>query len=334
VAGLAWLVARKLIQRVRALARSEAGHMYAAGVWESWSVSGSKLAEALSRAARDRDGASRGAIAEVATLIDLAASKAAPIALAYANASQPVDKPGPWGAPGLAVLEPERRRAAASPLTTRVIYRAGTGAWSADQDVLSPAALNQLRELRDALTSEPRTTCRVIRVASGPSSRYAKSQVSAQLAWMLAESSQLRVLLMEADLDSPALHRMLRLSLPPGCGLSEQLSRLAGPDPTDSIAILRLAPGLHALVESRDGLPELLDSSGFLSMVKRQRLDHDVIVLDGPVVDTYADAQALRHIVDGVVFVVAPGARPSESMQLALSHFDKELILDLVMTST
>lgn len=220
----------------------------------------------------------------------------------------------------------------ASGLVTRVIYQVGSVSWSADPGVVIGSTRDQLRELCDALTSQVGSGCRVVRVASGASSRYAKSQVAAQLAWSLAEGGRLRVLLMEADMDAPALHRMIKLNVPRGMGLSEQLQRLASSAQTDSVTIMRISEKFHALIEARAGLPGMFDSPEFSAVLAQQRGDHDLIVLDGPVVEAWPDIQRLKDSVDGVVFVVASGARLADENALALSHFEETTILKTVRT--
>jgi Mrp family chromosome partitioning ATPase len=220
----------------------------------------------------------------------------------------------------------------AASLTTRVIYQVGAVSWCADEDVLTATTLTQLRELCAELRRTSMPGCRVIRVASGSNSRYAKSQVAAQLAWLLTERPSTRVLLMEADVDAPALHRMIKVSVPRAMGLSEQLHNLANDARFDTITIMRLAAGFHALIEGRSESPGWFDSPEFSTVLAQQKGEHDVIVLDGPVIDSWPDVQRLQHAVDAVVLVVASGTRLPEALKLAESHFDKELLLKVIRT--
>jgi Mrp family chromosome partitioning ATPase len=93
---------------------------------------------------------------------------------------------------------------------------------------------------------------------------------------------------------------------------------------------MRLASGLHALVEGRAQTPGSFDSPEFSSVLAHQKGEHDLIVLDGPVIDSWPDVERLRHVVDGVVLVVASGARLPEAMKLAESHFDRAMLLKVV----
>jgi Mrp family chromosome partitioning ATPase len=173
----------------------------------------------------------------------------------------------------------------------------------------------------------------VIRVTSGANSRYAKTQAATQLAWLLAERKEHRVLLMEADLDAPALHKTLHVNVPRGFGFSEQLERL-GEDVTGEscVTLIRVAPGLHALVEGRSGAPALYDSPQFAGALARLRNEHDLIVVDGPVVDTWPDSRALAGVADAVVFIVAAGTQLSEAATLTKTHFDNHPMLRVLKT--
>lgn len=240
----------------------------------------------------------------------------------------------PSGAPGSKPAEARTASSAPDP-STRVIYHVSNGPWKADPQVLTEEPLEVLYELRDELFRDPNARCLTIRIASGANSRYAKSQVAAQLAWILAERQDKRVLLVEADLDAPALHKLMRVNLPRGFGFSEQLERLAEgatrnePSP---VTLLRVGPTLHALVEGRWGTPALFDSPQFSAVLAQQRADHDVIVMDGPVVDDWPDAQALHGIAEGVVFVVAAGTPLPEAMKLSAKHFQAQPMLRIVKT--
>jgi Mrp family chromosome partitioning ATPase len=230
----------------------------------------------------------------------------------------------------------ERRRVSTSPdFTRRVLYHVSNGGWSGDASVLTDDALNSLCEIRDELALNGNAICRVIRVASGSNSRYAKSQVAAQLAWLLAERGDTRVLLMEADLDAPAMHKVLRVNVPRGFGFSEQLERIAselnGRGASD-LTLLKIATQLHVLVEGRAGTPTFFDSPPFAAALEQQRREHDVIVIDGPVVDTWPDSQSLQGAVDGVVFVVASGTALAEAKTLSSAHFEREKMLRILKT--
>lgn len=213
----------------------------------------------------------------------------------------------------------------------RVIYHVGSYRFSADREVLGPAARSHLEDLCESLCS-PDNTRRVVRVASGLSCRYAKSQVAAELAQMLADRGEVRVLAMEGDLDAPALHRVMQVHVPRGHGLSEQLQRMAELQSVDNASTLQLSPQLHALVESRWSTPAALALPQFSQLLSRQRDVYDFIIVDGPVVDTWPDADHFGSLIEGVVFVTLARARLPDTLTLVGQHFSHDSLLRIIKT--
>jgi Mrp family chromosome partitioning ATPase len=173
--------------------------------------------------------------------------------------------------------------------------------------VLSNAVIAQLINLRDELSGTDETSCTLVRIASGIAGRSLKAHLAAQLAWLLAEDRRRRVLLVEADLDAPSLHEVLEINVPRGFGLSEQLERMQGTKLRDNLSATRIRLGdcLDALLESAWGSPALFQSPHFKRLLERERIDHDFIVVNGPVVGDWPDAQALPlpGSADSVVYV-------------------------------
>lgn len=229
-------------------------------------------------------------------------------------------------------IAPERKSIAPDWSTrTRLIYHVGNYHFECDHEVLAAPTQNHLQDLCDALCASDNTR-RVVRVASGLSSRYAKSQVSAQLAQMLADRPDVRVLVLEGDLDAPALHKVLRLNVPRSYGLSEQLQRMAELERVDTATVMQLSPSLHALVESRWSTPSALGLPHYAELIMSQRDAYDFIVIDGPVVDSWPDADHFGRTVDGVVFVTLAGARLPDTLTLLGQHFAHDLLLRIVKT--
>ena len=233
------------------------------------------------------------------------------------NASEPLDEPQPDGAAGGS--------------SGRVIYHVGPYHFAADREVLGPATQNHLADLCDALCSADNER-RVLRIASGLSCRYAKSQLAAQLAQMLADREDMRVLALEGDLDAPALHRAMQVNVPRSYGLSEQLQRMAELDTIDTASPMQLSPNLHVLVESRWSTPAALGLPQFSQLLSRQRAVYDFIIIDGPVVDTWPDAEHFERLIDGVVFVTLASTRLPDTLSLVGHHFSNDLLLRIIKT--
>jgi len=208
-------------------------------------------------------------------------------------------------------------------------------AWTGDPSTLTSDTLSQLHTVCEKLQRRPRETGMgiVIRVASDPSSAYAKTQVSAQLAWLLADRKDTQVLLLEGDPDSPALHTHLNIRAPQGTGLSEQIARLTLNQADQTLHVLRLRDNLRALVEADGGKPRLLDSPEFVRVLTQQRSEHHMIVVDGPVIADWPDTQSL-HDIDGVVLVTQRGTDLEIAAQTASTHFRPEQILAVIETGS
>ncbi|HTU58218.1 MAG TPA: hypothetical protein VMF89_07285 [Polyangiales bacterium] len=215
--------------------------------------------------------------------------------------------------------------------TGRVIYHVGPYHFEADREVLGPTTQSHLADLCDALLSSDKER-RVLRIASGLSCRYAKSQLAAQLAQTLADKEDVRVLALEGDLDAPALHRVMQVNVPRGYGLSEQLQRMAELDTVDTASAMQLSPNLHVLVESRWSTPGAIGLPQFSQLLSRQRDVYDFIIIDGPVVDTWPDAEHFGSLIDGVVFVTLASARLPDTLSLVGQHFSNDLLLRIIKT--
>ena len=123
-----------------------------------------------------------------------------------------------------------------------------------------------------------------------------------------------RVLIIEADLRKPRIHRIFEQEN--GMGLSNFLS---GNAQLDSIIKKTEIPNLYYILSGP--LPpnpsELLGSSLFKGMIESlsERFDH--IVFDAPPVLGFADSVVLSTSVDGTILVVQGGKTPRETLQRA-----------------
>ena len=134
-----------------------------------------------------------------------------------------------------------------------------------------------------------------------------KTTIAANLAVSLARLNQ-RVLLVDADLRRPALHRAF--SRRRGRGLSEYLR---GEESWSSLVHLDAAAGVDLLLAGdAQGAPaELLASDRAAQMLEEAREIYDCVVVDSPALGiNAADTRILSSIVDGVVMVVRSGSTP------------------------
>ncbi len=147
-----------------------------------------------------------------------------------------------------------------------------------------------------------------------------KSTVAANLAIALAQSGK-RVVLLEADLRRPSVHRYL--NVPNRLGLSAMFVQpqvyLDG-----NLQGTRI-PNLKVLT-SGDLPPnpsELLGSERMYAILRQVREQADVLVLDSPPVMAVTDAVVLAPRVDGVLLVVKPGNTKLSALQTAVEQLQR-----------
>jgi len=148
---------------------------------------------------------------------------------------------------------------------------------------------------------------------SSPNPAEGKTTTAINTAIALSQTGA-RVLIIEADLRKPRIHRIFEQEN--GDGLSNYLS---GHAELDSIIKNTEIPNLSCILSGP--LPpnpsELLGSSVFKSMIESlgERFDH--IILDAPPILGFTDSVILSTSVDGIILVVHGGKTPKETLQRA-----------------
>jgi succinoglycan biosynthesis transport protein ExoP len=146
---------------------------------------------------------------------------------------------------------------------------------------------------------------------SSPNPMEGKTTTSINTAIALSQTGA-RVLIIEADLRRPRIHRIFQQEN--GVGLSNFLS---GNAELDSIIKSTEIPNLSYIASGP--LPpnpsELLGSSIFKSMIESLDEQFDHIVFDAPPILGFADSVILATSVDGTILVVQGGKTPKETLQ-------------------
>lgn len=146
-----------------------------------------------------------------------------------------------------------------------------------------------------------------------------KSTTGANLATVLAQNGS-RVLLVDADLRRPTLHKDFAQPRSPGltnCIAQAEESGLPMDGPTirpTEVPGLSIMPAGH----STPSPAELLSSSRLVKVLKDCRRLFDHVIVDAPPILGLADAVILSRIVDGVVLVAASGSTGKENFRMSV----------------
>ena len=131
-----------------------------------------------------------------------------------------------------------------------------------------------------------------------------KTTTAVNLAYAMVMDGK-KVIIVDADLRRPSVHKLL--GLPNSPGLTDVLA--GDVKLVDALMQHTDIPGLMALAS---GTPppnpsELLGSRAFTAVLEQLAEQTDVVIVDSPPVLVAADAQILASQIDGVIVVVEPG---------------------------
>jgi polysaccharide biosynthesis transport protein len=181
-------------------------------------------------------------------------------------------------------------------------------------DILELHGSEAFRLLRTNLSfSQPGRSLRTVVVTSTDPGE-GKTTTAANLAVVSAQQGK-RVLLIDADLHRPKLHRVFRIPRAPGLAqyLSDVDSLIADSIHETSVPNLFLLPS-----GVRDAEVPFPGIERITSLFDRIRTDFDLIIIDTPPLRATADASLLGALADGVLLVVRAGKTDRDSLQRAM----------------
>jgi capsular exopolysaccharide synthesis family protein len=155
--------------------------------------------------------------------------------------------------------------------------------------------------------------------------REGKTLTVTNLALTLSASYRRRVLLIDADLRRPALHKMFRL--PKTLGLSEALRSGSRPH------LLELSPLLSILPAGElEGDPlSALTSDRLAALIEQCTAAFDWVLFDAPPVGVMPDGNVIARVVKAVVFVIAAGVTPLRVIERAIDEIGREQVVGTVL---
>jgi len=187
---------------------------------------------------------------------------------------------------------------------------------------LSALSREQYRQLAATLhNAQAENGLKAVMIASAVGGE-GKTMTAANLAWTFAESYRRRVLLVDADLRRPSLHRLFDI----------------GERPFESSRpwteqVRQVTPRLGLLSRTQPSTAPMADltSTRMRELIQEARRMVDWIIVDTPPVALLPDASLLASVVDGTVIVVRAGSTPLELVRRAVDALDAKTTLGVVL---
>lgn len=161
---------------------------------------------------------------------------------------------------------------------------------------------------------------RKVFLITSPHAHDGKTTIATNLAVVIAQTER-RVLLVDADLRNPSVHKMLNMEN--HGGLRERLLTETY-DLTDGAPDHGLSLDGLSVITAGEEVPnpsELLESKRMERFLAYARQHYDTVIIDSPPVLAVSDALVLSPLVDGIVVVLRAGMTPYNHAQQAISSF-------------
>ncbi|MBW4643046.1 MAG: polysaccharide biosynthesis tyrosine autokinase [Goleter apudmare HA4340-LM2] len=149
-----------------------------------------------------------------------------------------------------------------------------------------------------------------------------KSVVAAHLAATSAMLSR-RTLIIDADLRTPSQHSLFNVSPYPGITdvISSELSLLRAAQPTNIKNLSVLSCG-----ELADSPAILIESPSMQKLLLEAEKYYDLVIIDTPAINNYADASTLGKYAEGLVMVTRPNFTSREALNQAVTELTRNQI--------
>lgn len=186
------------------------------------------------------------------------------------------------------------------------------------------------RELRHLVEQLHKTANLSVLAISSPVGGDGKTTTAINLAGALAQASEARILLVDADVRRPSVTAYLGQGDPAGRGLVDAIL-----DPGLALEdVVRHRRAFNLSVLPAGHIPaapyEVLKSPRVGELLEAARRQYDYIVLDTPPLVSVPDCRVIGKWVDGFLVVVAAHKTPRKLVEEALNLLDRAKIVGLV----
>jgi len=192
---------------------------------------------------------------------------------------------------------------------------------------------DQYRALRDGLLANSAAKAPKVFVVASAAPREGRTVTALNLACTLAEDTTKRVVVVDADLRKPALHKLLGIDNQRGLA-----DYLAGGTMLEMVIQRSRLANLWAMPSGRvpPNPAELLGGKRMDDVLARLRRDYDYVVIDTPPVTSSGDAAAVAPRGDATLLVVRMDRTPREAARHAIELLKKAkvAVAGTVLTGT
>jgi non-specific protein-tyrosine kinase len=190
----------------------------------------------------------------------------------------------------------------------------------------------QFKILREQITKICGDGCARTILVTSPVQGDGKTTVAANLAAAMALDYEQQVVLIDADIRKPSIHKYFGIHLTPG--LTEYLDSNNGVDLASYVQSTSL-PGLRILPAGKTSTrsAELLAAEKMrtlISEIPEMFPGHQVIVDTSPILST-SDPLVLSRLVDGLVMVVRAGKTPRACLSAAFRSVGSKKVMGIVL---
>lgn len=158
-----------------------------------------------------------------------------------------------------------------------------------------------------------------------------KTLTSLNLALCCSQLHDMRVLLIDGDIRTSALTRILGLASHPG--LAEALSGQCSPE---AVALETNHPNLYVCGSGSTALPppELYAGQNWQEFMTWCKESFTLVILDSPPIMTMADVELMTAACDGVLIVVRARHTGRDELQKAAGQIDSKKLLGIIYNAT